>query len=486
LEAQRAMRLKGAMMNDSGSPTVSASSERPVSKRPGDSGVHQSSADSDAPENRFLVEALDDNKREGMRLAVYARWAAMVIIAVMLIFVIRRWEVLYYHAILAAFALIGYLMLQVGRTGRSRPELALIFCDLVLMAFTIAMPNPFDDFEWSGPMQLRYEGFSYFYVLLAIAVLSYSWRTIVAIGTWTAVIWSLAVLLIWWQPPAFVELSDAVKAATAGYPQIQEMIDPQALLLTNRIQEIVVFFIVAGILAVSAWRWNRLVLRLAATQRERTNLARYFSPNVVEELSHNDDPLKQVRMQDVAVLFVDIVGFTRYAEAASPQEVIVTLRRFHALMEAAVFAHGGTLDKYLGDGLMATFGTPSTGTDDAGNALKCARAMVKIVRQWNESGERKGVPPIRVSVGLHFGKAVLGDIGGNRLEFAVIGTTVNVAARLEALTRDYGASIVVSEALIDKLTREPGFNAESLSDLQDMSALEVKGIAEPVAARMLH
>ena len=86
-------------------------------------------------------------------------------------------------------------------------------------------------------------------------------------------------------------------------------------------------------------------------ERERGNLARYFSPNVVEELSGHDEPLKQVRTQNVAVLFVDIVGFTAFANARTPDEVVRTLREFHALMEQEVFRHSGTLDKISATGL---------------------------------------------------------------------------------------------------------------------------------------
>ena len=90
----------------------------------------------------------------------------------------------------------------------------------------------------------------------------------------------------------------------------------------------------------------------------------------------NDEPLKQVRTQNVAVLFADIVDFTAYADGRSPMEVIGTLRLFHKRMEREVFRHGGTLDKYLGDGLMATFGTPFASNSDAVNALRCAQAMI--------------------------------------------------------------------------------------------------------------
>ena len=160
--------------------------------------------------------------------------------------------------------------------------------------------------------------------------------------------------------------------------------------------------IVASMLGVATRRSHNLLLSQAAAERERANLARYFSPNVVEELSHNDEPLKKVRNQNVAVLFVDIVGFTTFAAQRSPQEVIETLREFHDLMERQVFSHEGTLDKYLGDGLMATFGTPVAGGSDATNALECVRAMTTSLESWNQDRQQKGAArnPCQLRVAL--------------------------------------------------------------------------------------
>ena len=146
--------------------------------------------------------------------------------------------------------------------------------------------------------------------------------------------------------------------------------------------------------------------------------------------------------------------FTTYADGRDPKEVIGTLRQFHERMEREVFRHGGTLDKYLGDGLMATFGTPFAGDCDALNALRCARGMIGSIAELNRERSRRNEPPIQVSVGLHYGQVVLGDIGLNRLEFAVIGTTVNAASRLEALTREFGCAIVVSDALVRQARTE--------------------------------
>jgi adenylate cyclase len=427
----------------------------------------------------YAEAALADAKRQGLLLAVRARWVALAVIGIISPIVFPEWEVLYYEAILLLFALIGWAQLQVGEVGRSRRELLLIFCDLALMTFILVVPNPWRAVDWPVAMQFHLGNFIYFFVLLAGATLAYSWRTVVAFGVWTSGLYIIAILWAWFQPtdPA---LTERLRAAIGGDMRLLTIIDPSSLNIPGRVVEIMVLLIVAATLALAVRRSSDLLLRHAALERERTNLARYFSPTVVQELSKNDEPLKQVRTQKVAVLFVDIVGFTAYADGKNPEEVIGTLREFHALMEHEVFEHGGTLDKYLGDGLMATFGTPFSGMSDAWNALTCAQAMIVTVAELNREREQKGETPIRAGFGLHYGSVVLGDIGAHRLEFACIGATVNAASRLEALTRQLNCALVASDALIEQVRKEIGEAEASLARLVRQPAQSIRGIEQPI------
>jgi len=427
-------------------------------------------------QDRFAEAALRDAKHSGLLLAVRVRWIALVVIAVMLPIINPNWEVLYFHALLCLFALIGWGQLKVGRVGTSRLELLLIFCDLALMTFVTVIPNPWSTFDWPWAMQYRFGAFIFFFVLLAGGTLAYSWRTVIAMGTWTAGLWTAGIIGIYFYPNAQPELSGAVSVALAPDQLMADGLDPNSLQIGLRIQELVVFLIVAVTLALTVRRSGDLLISHAALERERTNLARYFSPTVVEELSKNDEPLKQVRTQDVAVLFVDIVGFTAFADGRTPEEVIEALRQFHGRMENEVFRHNGTLDKYLGDGLMATFGTPFAGVADAGNALTCARAMIKQLNELNAERSKEGKPALRAGFGIHYGPVVLGDIGANRLEFAVLGTTVNVASRLEELTRKLGCTLVVSENLIRKAKLEDATPAEEFTGLVEKPAQDIRGM----------
>ena len=438
------------------------------------------SSQADIEANRFTEAALERHKREGMELAVRARWVALAVIAVMLPFLNPNWDVLYYHALLLVLAFMGWLQRRVGRVGVSRMELFVLFVDLALMTAVLIAPNPFSDNEWPDAMIYRFGNHMYFYVLLAAGTLCYSWRTIIAMGNWAALMWAAGAAAIWWYGVTDPALDAAARTAFGHDSEMLKLLNPNSLNIDIRVQEIVVFAIVAYVLALTVRRFNRLLLGNAELERERENLSRYFSPNVVAELSRNDVPLEQTRTHDVAVLFVDIVGFTKHVADRPPGEVIEMLREFHARMEGEVFRHGGTLDKYLGDGLMATFGTPLPSDTDAIRALRCARAMIDALAELNAARTARGESMIRGSFGLHFGPVVLGDIGANRLEFAVIGTTVNVAGRLEKLTRDLETDLAVSDSLRDHAIAQSSPQDPAFAGLVRRPPQNIRGLDAPM------
>lgn len=426
----------------------------------------------------FAEAALERAKQEGLGLAMRVRWIALIMVGVLLAMLNPTLNTLYYEALLASFVLLAIVQKKIGRAGVSPRELVLMFGDLVLLTFMLVVPSPWSTTNWPVAMQFHLGNFLYFFVLLSAATLAYSWRTVITMGVCVSILWSAAVFWVSFQPVDHA-LRARIREAVNGDERMLRYIDPTNLNPGLRIEEIIVFLIVSVTVALAVRRSNNLVISQAAVERERTNLARYFSPTVVAELAQNDEPLKQVRTQNVAVLFVDIVGFTGFADGKSPQEVIDTLRQFHGLMEHQVFEHEGTLDKYLGDGLMATFGTPFVGDRDASNALRCAKAMMVAIAQMNVARAAKDEPAVRASFGLHYGPVVLGDIGRHRLEFAVIGSTVNVASRLESLTRVHDCSLIASDDLIAQ-ARHEGASDEELSLLTKCAAQSVRGIEQSI------
>ncbi len=219
---------------------------------------------------------------------------------------------------------------------------------------------------------------------------------------------------------------------------------------------------------------KELERQLTEMERKRANLARYFSANMIEELMRGGGRLQEARIQTVTVLFVDVIGFTGVSATLAGVEVIALLRKCLGHFEEAVFAHGGTLDKYLGDGLMATFGTPRPGPRDATNAVACACAMTARIVAWNAERRAEGLKPLPIGIGLHHGEAVLGDIGSERrLEFGVVGDTVNVASRIQEMTRSLGVAILASDAVIEAVRREGG--GAQLAGFEDAGLHALRG-----------
>ena len=217
--------------------------------------------------------------------------------------------------------------------------------------------------------------------------------------------------------------------------------------------------------------------------RARTNLARYFSPKLVEILATKDQPLGPVRRQDLAVLFADIVGFTALAETLPPEQVIELLRQIHQWIERAIFEHEGSIEGYIGDAVLAIFGVPEPGERAAASALSCAYDLQLVARRWNRKRARRHLPEIRIGIGLHYGPAVLGDVGTERyVEFTVIGDTVNAASRLQQATRALKCDLVVSDDLVrvvmDKATGREQWGL--LKRLKHHGALTIRGRSQAV------
>ncbi len=186
--------------------------------------------------------------------------------------------------------------------------------------------------------------------------------------------------------------------------------------------------------------------RLAREEVARANYSRFMPEYVVKQLLDNPDSFQLGGInQTVTVLFADIRNFTGLSERENPEKIVQLLNKYFTAMSEVIFEHGGTLDKYIGDGLMAIFGAPNTTTQDAANAVKAAAAMQNRVVVLNDELRKEGFATVSVGIGLHTGEATIGYIGSNkRSEYTAIGDTVNLASRLESVAG--GGEILISEA----------------------------------------
>ncbi len=235
----------------------------------------------------------------------------------------------------------------------------------------------------------------------------------------------------------------------------------------------------AFILFVTSRRTRALLLRSIAQTNRAAKLSRYFSPNLANSLAEgDDDQLLAGRRLPVAVVFVDIRGFTALGETMTPEELTSFLSEYRNRLTKPIFAHGGTVDKFIGDAIMAVFGTPLQRPDDASRAVTCALEILDATRHWSEDRERSGSLPVAIGIGVHYGEVFAGALGNEQLlEYTVIGDTVNVAERLEGLSRNVGSPLVVSAALLEAAT-----SARKTVEWRRLPPQQLKGHRKPVEA----
>ncbi|MCF8152362.1 MAG: CHASE2 domain-containing protein, partial [Sulfuritalea sp.] len=226
------------------------------------------------------------------------------------------------------------------------------------------------------------------------------------------------------------------------------------------------------------------LLRLTREERERKRIGqmfgRYVSPQVVTTLLASSElPELGGQSRQISVLFSDIRNFTTYSEKLSAREVVELLNTYFERACAVLLAEGATIDKFIGDAIMAEFGAPLEQPDHARHALRAAVALRGVAlefRAWVEQRfADRGLPEFDIGIGVHSGEAVIGNIGSSaRMEYTAIGDTVNIASRLEGQTKETGAHILASRDTV--LAFGPGLNTGLLH------RLTVKGRAAPVEA----
>ena len=225
-------------------------------------------------------------------------------------------------------------------------------------------------------------------------------------------------------------------------------------------------------------------LKLRERQRLRKVFSGYVSPAILKEIVDGRirGGLEGHRTQ-LCVLFSDIRDFTTLSESLEPEEVIALLNRYFSRMAEAIHAHGGTLDKFIGDGIMSFYGAPVPLERPCSNALLTAQTMLRSLGELNAEFAQEGRKPLRIGIGLHYGVASVGNIGSEtRHEYTAIGDTVNTASRIESSTKGSGYALMVTQAVVDELGSAEGFDFLGEKPLKGRAPMAVYGWRDPASA----
>jgi class 3 adenylate cyclase len=242
------------------------------------------------------------------------------------------------------------------------------------------------------------------------------------------------------------------------------------------------FFCVLLFAALTVWllqsrKQNRKLEELLSHNTEKlerlqVHFGRFTPEEVIEHLTESDGQYV-ANTRTVTVLFADLIGFTKMCESMDPQLVVSILNGYFRAMSEAVTQHHGQVTEFLGDGMLALFGALRPNPWQMQDAVKGALAMRKALHKYNTELESKALPTLSFGIGIHHGEVLAGVMGNFELsKFGVVGDTINVAARIEALTRVHQCDLLITE--------EVRAGLDERFELTEMPAMEVKGKAEPV------
>lgn len=422
---------------------------------------------------------LHDAELAGLATAFRVRLCAVAVIALWLLISTAWPRNIYYLSVSLTFLALSYIPYATRRHPAAWTiKLACTILDVALITSTILLP-PFGDFASDWPIQTRTRGPEFLYVLLLLAesALTYSPILVVWTGGIIIAVWSFGINTIY-------DRVDTVRFTDAGdlteMQALGRFLDPYFVGLTQMWVQVVTTGLFTLFLAIAVLRSRNTLIAQIKDNAVRESLARYVSPDVAHAMGDGVSSFGAPSKRAVAVMFVDIVGFTRMAEKRSPEQALALLRSFQKRGCDVLFACGGTLDKFLGDGFMATFGGVEPQPDAGGRALSCAFDLLDAYAAWNAKRLLRGAEPVRVAIGLHFGEVIVGNVGtSERREFTVIGDVVNVASRLERATRDLEGRLVVSDACLQAAGGIPPGRS-----FTRMLTVDIRGRDHPVRAHL--
>ncbi len=381
----------------------------------------------------------------------------------------------YTEFVMVPIALGFYLVFTLGRLAavyRGRTKDWLLYLSVIVdMALLFALIWSFHlQYKQPPAFYLKAPTLLYVFIFIALRALRFEVRFVIFSGLVAAAGWSAL---------AYYSVADpgGMKMITRDYVLY---LTSNRVLIGAEIDKIVSILTVTAIIAVAIGRARRLLVRAVTEETAAHDLARFFAPEVAERITRSEDVLRigGGEARDATVLFCDIRGFSMFAHTVPPDELMTALAEYQSRLVPVIQRHGGTIDKFMGDGIMATFGAARQSETHAADALRAIDDIMEEAAGWNARRVAKGLPPLPVGAAASSGRIIVGAVGDeSRLEYTVIGEAVNVAAKLEKHTKAERVR-ALTESGAWQLAREQGYVPPAARDTRPGRTVE--GIDQPL------
>ena len=311
----------------------------------------------------------------------------------------------------------------------------------------------------------------YVFLFIALRTLRFEARFVLFTGLVAVIGWTLLVLYVLsgMGGPDYPVTDDFVEYLTSN-----------VVLFHAEVDKVIAIALTTIVLALAISRARHLLVRAVSEGAAAADLSRFFDPEVAQRIRGAATAIKagEGELRDVAILTVDLRGFTRLSTELPPDDVMKVLQDYQGRICPRIVGNGGSIDKFLGDGILASFGAVTPSTTPAADALRAADAVLEAAEQWARDRQTAGLAPLALGMALSAGRVVFGAVGdGERLEFTVIGDAVNFTAKLEKHNKEEGTR-ALTDARTYALAEEQGYNPREARDRRN--GRMVAGVAEPI------
>ena len=373
----------------------------------------------------------------------------------------------------AALGVAHYLIIG-SRFDRNWVKYVFIGIDIALLSAAVALLPATTEVDVPPNLIFRFDVFPFYFLFLAVAAFSFSPGLVLWAGAAGAGGWLGAFAWIRTGMESPLGWTDMPKdPTTAQFLEI--FLSPEFAATGSRVQEAGIYFVVSILIAIVMYRARQTVRRQLEAERGIAAISQMFGrfvPSGVADSMIQDEGVLDPVERNATVLFTDVAGFTSLTENKGPLAIVDTFNAFFDAASEIIGKHNGVVTQFQGDAVLATFNVPLEDADHAGNALRAAHGLLELVQKETFAGER-----LAIRIGVSSGLLVAGNIGGGgRQSYTVYGDPVNLASRLEAMNKEHGTSLLVSQTTVD-LVQD--------GRLRKIGETEIRGLSEPIGVYSL-